>query len=55
LISRVRPGIEPGNILTENVRLKFSTIPWQYVQQKIGGGISGSTAGGWNRFSNKIA
>jgi type VI secretion system secreted protein Hcp len=34
LISRVSPGIEPGNILTRNVCLKFSTVLGKYVQQK---------------------
>lgn len=55
LIGMVRPGIEPGDIMKENVGLKFSKVKWKYTQQKIGGGSGGNTAGGWDLASNKIA
>lgn len=55
LICMVRPGVEPGDIMKENVGLKFSKVRWKYTQQKIGGGSGGNTAGGWDLASNKIA
>lgn len=55
LIGMVRPGVEPGDIMKENVGLKFSKVKWKYTQQKIGGGSGGNTAGGWDLASNKIA
>jgi type VI secretion system secreted protein Hcp len=55
LIGGVDPRIKPGDIMAENVGLKFSKVKWQYTQQKIGGGIGGSTVGGWDLSSNKIA
>jgi len=55
LIGMVRPGVEPGDIMKENVGLKFSKVRWKYTQQKIGGGSGGNTAGGWDLASNKIA
>lgn len=55
LIGLVKPHIKSGTILSENVGLKFSKVKWQYTQQKIGGGSSGNTAGGWDLAANKIA
>ncbi len=54
LIGMVTPSIESGDILSENVCLKFSKVRWQYTQQKISGGAGGNTAGGWDLSSNKI-
>lgn len=54
LIGMVTPGIEPGDILSENVRLKFSKVKWKYTRQKIGGGASGNTAGGWDLSANRV-
>lgn len=54
LISLVKPSIKGGVILTENVGLKFSKVKWTYAQQKIGGGMSGNTSGGWDLSANKI-
>jgi type VI secretion system secreted protein Hcp len=55
LIGAISPGIEAGSILGEHVSLKFSKVKWKYTQQKIGGGIGGSTIGGWDLAANKIA
>ncbi|WP_440965194.1 Hcp family type VI secretion system effector [Massilia sp. GER05] len=55
LIGGIAPGIEPGTILDEHVSLKFSKIKWRYTQQKIGGGAGGSTVGGWDLATNKVA
>jgi type VI secretion system secreted protein Hcp len=35
--------------------LKFSKVRWKYTQQKISGGGSGNTAGGWDLATNRIA
>jgi type VI secretion system secreted protein Hcp len=42
-------------MLSEHVSLKYSKIKWAYTQQSIGGGARGSTVGGWDLASNKIA
>ncbi|HAV35883.1 MAG TPA: type VI secretion system tube protein Hcp [Massilia sp.] len=55
LIGHVAPGIESGEILNERVGLKFSKVKWKYTQQKVFGGTGGSTAGGWDCATNKIA
>lgn len=55
LIGGVEPSIHAGTLLTEHVSLKFSKIKWKYAQQKIGGGTLGSTTGGWDLASNRIA
>ncbi len=54
LIAHIAP-IFTGGFPTENVGLKFSKIRWKYTQQKIGGGASGNTAGGWDLATNRIA
>lgn len=55
LIGAIHPGIEAGSFLGEHVSLKFSKIMWRYTQQKIGGGVGGSTVGGWDCAANKVA
>lgn len=55
LISSVAPSIESGDILSESVGLKFSRVKWKYTQQKIGGGMCGNTAGGWDLAGNRCA
>lgn len=55
LISSVAPNVEPGDILTENVKLKYSKVKWKYTQQKVGGGSGGNTSGGWDLAANKTA
>jgi type VI secretion system secreted protein Hcp len=55
LIGSINPGIEPGTILDEHVSLKFSRIKWRYTQQKVSGGTGGSTIGGWDLATNRIA
>jgi type VI secretion system secreted protein Hcp len=54
LIGAVSPSVEEGDILTEDVALKFSKIKWKYTQQKISGGAGGNTSGGWDLSSNRI-
>lgn len=55
LIGGVSPSVEEGDILKEEVRLKFSKVKWKYTQQKITGGVGGNTSGGWDLATNKVA
>lgn len=55
LIGGVSSGIEAGSLLSEHVSLKFSRVKWTYTQQRVGGGVGGSTLGGWDLSANKIA
>lgn len=55
LIGGIEPSIESGTILDEQVSVKYSKIRWKYTQQKIGGGVGGSTVGGWDLAANKVA
>lgn len=54
LIGHVAPSIEAGSILTENVGLKFSKVHWRYTQQRVSGGSSGNTSGGWDLATNRV-
>lgn len=54
LIGAVSPAVEEGDILSEEVALKFSKIKWKYTQQKISGGAGGNTSGGWDLSSNRV-
>lgn len=54
LIGAVSPAVEEGDILSEEVALKFSKIKWKYTQQKISGGAGGNTSGGWDLASNRV-
>ena len=53
LISSVSQAAHSGDILHDAVGLRFSKIKWKYTQQKIGGGASGNTAGGWDLATNR--
>ena len=55
MIARIDQQISEGSILHDNVGLSFSKVKWRYMQQKIGGGTCGSTAGGWDLAGNKCA
>lgn len=55
LIGSVSPGVTGGDILHENLGLKFSKVKWKYTQQKIGGGSGGNTSGGWDLATNRTA
>jgi type VI secretion system secreted protein Hcp len=55
LISSVAPTIRPGDILSEDVALKYSKVKWKYTQQKVTGGTGGNTSGGWDLSANRIA
>jgi type VI secretion system secreted protein Hcp len=55
LIAHNAPSFDGGDVPGESLGLKFSKVKWRYTQQKIGGGTSGNTAGGWDLASNRIA
>lgn len=55
LIGSVDQAVHEGSILHDTIGLKFSRVKWKYTQQKIGGGVGGNTAGGWDLSTNKIA
>ena len=53
LISSVALSVSQGDILTEDLSLKYSKVKWKYTQQKVGGGSGGNTSGGWDLATNK--
>ena len=53
LIAHIAPSFSGGGFPSESLGLKFSKVRWKYTQQKIGGGSSGNTAGGWNLATNR--
>lgn len=55
LIGHIGQSVGAGQFLTDTVSLKFSKVRWQYTQQKVSGGTGGSTMGGWDAATNRIA
>jgi type VI secretion system secreted protein Hcp len=55
MIASVEQQVSEGSILNDSIGLHFSKVTWRYTQQRIGGGASGATAGGWDLSSNKTA
>lgn len=55
LIAHVAQGVAGGDVMSENIGLKFSKVKWRYTRQKISGGGSGNTAGGWDLATNRQA
>ncbi|MBB5609070.1 MULTISPECIES: type VI secretion system tube protein Hcp [unclassified Janthinobacterium] len=55
LIGNMEQLVYEGSILHDALGLRFSKVTWKYTQQKVGGGPSGNTAGGWNLSTNRIA
>ena len=55
MIAHVSQAAHGGGILHDVVGLRFSKVKWRYTQQKIGGGGSGNTAGGWDLSTNRCA
>jgi len=55
LIGMVKPHLGgDDSYLCETVNLKYSKVNWAYTQQRISGGLGGSTVGGWDLATNKI-
>lgn len=55
MIATIDQSVHEGSILRDSFSLRFSKVKWKYTQQKIGGGVGGSTVGGWDLAGNKIA
>ena len=55
MISSVAPSVAAGDILGEDLALKYSKVKWKYTQQTVGGGSGGKTSGGWDLSANKTA
>jgi type VI secretion system secreted protein Hcp len=55
LVAHIGPHFGGSEFPSESLGLKFSKVHWKYTQQKIGGGASGNTAGGWDLATNRIA
>jgi type VI secretion system secreted protein Hcp len=55
LIGHMALSVSEGNVLSESLGLKFSKIRVSYTQQKVAGGAGGSTIGGWDLATNRIA
>ncbi|MBG6222911.1 MULTISPECIES: type VI secretion system tube protein Hcp [unclassified Janthinobacterium] len=54
LIGNMEQIVHEGSVLHDAIGLKFSKVIWKYTQQKIGGGASGNTTGGWNLSTNRM-
>lgn len=55
LIAMCALGVSPGDVMQDQLGLKFGKVTWKYCQQKIAGGASGNTAGGWDLSTNRVA
>jgi type VI secretion system secreted protein Hcp len=53
LIANMEQMVGEGSILRDHIALHFTKVKWKYSQQKIGGGMGGQTAGGWDLSCNK--
>lgn len=53
MISSVDQLVSEGNVLHEDVGLRFAKVKWKYTQQKIAGGWGGNTSGGWDLAASK--
>ena len=55
LIASVDQAAHGVGIIQDSIGLRFSKVKWKYTQQKIGGGSSGNTAGGWDLATSRCA
>jgi type VI secretion system secreted protein Hcp len=55
VVANMEQMVSQGSILHDAIGLRFSKVKWKYNQQKIGGGSGGSTVGGWDLATNKVA
>jgi len=53
IVANIEQMVGEGSILHDSIGLRFSKVKWKYAQQKIGGGVGGNTAGGWDLACNK--
>jgi len=55
LVSSNKKSYGGSGLLIDQFTLHFTKITEKYTQQKIGGGVGGSTVGGWDLAANKSA
>jgi type VI secretion system secreted protein Hcp len=55
IVASIDQVMHGGSGLHDNFTLRFSKVKWKYTQQRISGGASGNTAGGWDLSTNRIA
>jgi type VI secretion system secreted protein Hcp len=55
MIANMDQLVSEGNILHDDIGLRFSKVKWKYTQQKIAGGAGGNTSGGWDLAASKCA
>lgn len=55
IIASMDQAAHDGTFLYDAIGLRFSKVKWKYSQQKVGGGIGGNTAGGWDLSTNRCA
>lgn len=54
LIGSMDQVLHEGSGMHDAIGLKFSRVKWRYTRQRISGGSSGNTAGGWDLSANRI-
>lgn len=55
LVGHWTTAVSEGGMPAESFGLKFAKIVMRYTKQKVAGGASGNTAGGWDAAHNRIA
>jgi type VI secretion system secreted protein Hcp len=55
LVTNMDQVMRDSGLLHDEIGLRFSKVKWTYTQQKISGGCSGSTSGGWDLSAKKCA
>jgi len=53
LVSSNKKSFGGTGLIVDQFTLHFTKISEKYTQQKIGGGVGGNTAGGWDLATNK--
>ena len=53
MLSHMDQMMNGGGLLHDEIGLCFSKVKWSYTQQKIAGGASGTTTGGWDLAAKK--
>jgi type VI secretion system secreted protein Hcp len=53
LLSHMDQVMSGSGVLQDEIGLCFAKVKWSYTQQKIAGGASGTTTGGWDLSTKK--
>lgn len=53
MLSHMDQMMNGDGLLHDEIGLCFSKVKWSYTQQKIAGGASGTTTGGWDLSAKK--